>query len=152
MQVRGRANQRPASPESEGDDTMAPWAHRASIKNKNSRGRGGIRVGSGIGKDRNLSSSTNQRVLAGYDPRQAYRDRADILGSRTRQRSFSPDPRPRRPRDQRPKENWNPPRLPQAPRPSRGGPAHRGRGARQEISKQTYHPIPKKVSNKASFW
>jgi protein AIR1/2 len=154
MKIRGRANHRSASLESDDDDDDDMFHHRASrgsARNKNFRGRADIRIGSGIGRDRNLLASANQRAPAGYDSRQAYRDRQVILDSHTRQRSFSPDARPIRTRDPRPKDGWNQPRPPPMPRRGRGGPASRGRGGRQGSSNESYRPMPsagKKAWNK----
>ena len=110
LKVRGRAEQRSPTPDS--DEDMLARPDRRPPLGRPGGSRGNIRIGGGIGRGKNLGPN--------------YRDRPDSFGDRSRPRSLSPDYRSGRGRSGGGGVSWNGrPRSP--PRGGRGG---RGRGGR----------------------
>lgn len=153
MRIRGRADARSPSPESD-DMRSGP---RYPIRKDQPRSH--IRFAPGIGRSTDQDDRNNFSQNQDYgrnELRDDYRDRDEFVGYNTRQRSLSPDPRPanRRGRGDRNGDNRRPP-LPREPPPSRGRGQHprgRGRGAprgRANKSKppgagggDAYRPLP----------
>ncbi|OJJ40407.1 hypothetical protein ASPWEDRAFT_22589 [Aspergillus wentii DTO 134E9] len=141
MKIRGRADQRSPSPDS--DDMMSRPGQRPPIGRNNSN-RPNIRIGSGIGKNKNLGPGGPD-----YDSRRDYRDRQDYYGNHSRQRSMSPNTRPGRGRG---RDSWQP--APRSPPRGRGRPAPRntrggdrggrggGRGNKRGGNGDAYRPMP----------
>lgn len=128
MKIRGRADHRSPTPDSD-EDMLSRPDRRPSVGRPS--GRGNIRIGGGIGRGKNLGPN--------------YRDRGDSFGDRSRQRSLSPNGRPGRGRG---RDSWNGrsrspsrgrgrPLLP----PPRGG-RGRGGGKRGGGSGDAYRPLP----------
>ncbi|ODH52220.1 hypothetical protein GX48_01536 [Paracoccidioides brasiliensis] len=162
--VRGRADGRLPSPESDGafgrPDNWKPLTR--------SPPRSRIRFSNGIGRGRNLDDDTRCPQVSengSYntnDYRRGYRDRDQYHDSSTRQRSLSPNRS--LPRQMCRSSNWHsrdrshslsPPRSP--PRPRRpppqqtdgrgkgrggGGPRSRGRGVKGGSNRETYRHVP----------
>ncbi|KAK2768623.1 hypothetical protein FQN54_000479 [Arachnomyces sp. PD_36] len=155
MRIRGRADARSPSPES--DDLRSGPRHPI----RRDPPRTHIRFDPGIGRrDDRYAPSQGQdyeydRFQYRNETRDEYRDRDDFVGNNTRQRSLSPDPRPanRRGRGDRNGDNRRPPPpLPREPPPSRGrGQRARGKFALRNQGKRSqasggggdaYRPLP----------
>ncbi|KAE8385513.1 hypothetical protein BDV23DRAFT_18357 [Aspergillus alliaceus] len=138
MKIRGRADVH-SSPD-DSDDLMV---RRPPVGRGGNRGN--IRIGSGIGKNKNL-------VPAGprgpdMDSRQFYRDRQDFPSGNARQRSLSPNPRRGRGKDSWQPRPRSPPRDQSRPPPRGGRGGGRGRGGRGNGNKRggngdAYRPMP----------
>ncbi|KAL1966709.1 hypothetical protein VTN77DRAFT_3906 [Rasamsonia byssochlamydoides] len=119
MKIKGRAGPRSPTPDSDDDNhNLLDHPGRRDPASSRNAGRPNIRIGSGIGKNRNLSGGPppQQQNNGG---RQPYRDRQNGPGAsqhRQQQRSLSPG------------------RRSHPPPPRRGG----GRGGRREA----YRPMP----------
>lgn len=159
LRIRGRADARSPTPESD-DDVMSRPDRRPPVGRKPNIIRGSIRIGSGIGRNRDLAgpgsatpsgyqrSSYNNNSNYDFQPSD-YRDRQDYFqfGANTRQRSLSPNPRPTKMRG---KDSWQPSSRgsfqgrgrppPPPPRNSRGGGRGGARGGRG--NRDTYRPLP----------
>ncbi|GFG24008.1 hypothetical protein IFM61606_03904 [Aspergillus udagawae] len=131
MQIRGRADRPSASSDSE--DMMPRGDRRQPIgRNANANAnRPSIRIGSGIGRGKNLAPAGPR--ASDRDTRQTYRDRQDYGGLNSRQRSLSPNARSSRGRSdyRRQPPPRSPPRnRPEPSRQTRGGGNGGGRGGR----------------------
>ncbi|GFF41383.1 hypothetical protein IFM46972_06529 [Aspergillus udagawae] len=131
MQIRGRADRPSASSDSE--DMMPRGDRRQPIgRNANANAnRPSIRIGSGIGRGKNLAPAGPR--ASDRDTRQTYRDRQDYGGPNSRQRSLSPNARSSRGRSdyRRQPPPRSPPRnRPEPSRQTRGGGNGGGRGGR----------------------
>ncbi|KAF4156674.1 hypothetical protein CNMCM6069_006446 [Aspergillus lentulus] len=130
MQIRGRADRPSASSDSE--DMMPRAGRQPGGRNANANtNRPNIRIGSGIGRGKNLAPAGPR--ASDRDTRQTYRDRQDYGGHNSRQRSMSPNARPSRGRanDRRQPPPRSPPRnRPEPSRQTRGGGNGGGRGGR----------------------
>ncbi|KAE8145258.1 hypothetical protein BDV25DRAFT_74156 [Aspergillus avenaceus] len=129
MKIRGRADAH-SSPDDSDDMMFRPERRQPVGRGAN---RGSIRIGSGIGKNKNLGPAGSRG--SDMDSRQNYRDRQDYHPGNSRQRSMSPNPRRGRGKD-----SWQPPA-----RGARGG--GRGRGGRGNGNKRggngdAYRPLP----------
>lgn len=149
--IKGRANRRSPSTESDGPLGNSHSNQWAPINRPPQRGN--IRISSGIGRKFSNDNSPNQsRGRAGEQ--YSYRDRDQSFGNNTRQRSISPDLYQSR---QKGGSNirYPPPRSRSPPNRSRGnsrgggrgksrgsGPSRGGRESRTESSKDTYRPLP----------
>ncbi|GFF97973.1 hypothetical protein IFM61392_00031 [Aspergillus lentulus] len=130
MQIRGRADRPSVSSDSE--DMMPRAGRQPGGRNANANtNRPNIRIGSGIGRGKNLAPAGPR--ASDRDTRQTYRDRQDYGGHNSRQRSMSPNARPSRGRanDRRQPPPRSPPRnRPEPSRQTRGGGNGGGRGGR----------------------
>ncbi|KAF7182549.1 hypothetical protein CNMCM7691_002120 [Aspergillus felis] len=123
MQIRGRADRPSASSDSE--DMMPRAGRQPGGRNANANAnanRPSIRIGSGIGRGKNLAPAGPR--ASDRDTRQTYRDRQDYGGPNSRQRSLSPNARSSRGRanDRRQPPPRSPPRnRPEPSRQTRGG-------------------------------
>ncbi|KAA8649858.1 hypothetical protein EYZ11_011055 [Aspergillus tanneri] len=140
MRIKGRANQRSPSPDS--DDMMS---RPRQLLGRNTQ-RPNIRIGGGIGKNHSLAPADTRAPV--NDARQIYRDRQDCQRGNGRQRSWSPNPPPGRNRkpDSRQPAPRSPPPNRSKPPPRRGGADRGGRGGPRGGGKRgggdTYRPLP----------
>ncbi|KAL4896799.1 hypothetical protein BDV59DRAFT_171572 [Aspergillus ambiguus] len=142
MKIRGRADRYPGSSDSE--DLMSRPDRRPPM-GRNANSKPNIRIGNGIGKNKNLAPAGSRPPDMGS--RQTYRDRQGFPSGNARQRSLSPDPRPGRGRG---RGGWqsrarSPPQgRPKPPSNSRGAPRGGrggGRGGKRGGG-DAYRPMP----------
>ncbi|KAL5359489.1 hypothetical protein BJX96DRAFT_58541 [Aspergillus floccosus] len=144
MNIRGRADRHSGSSDSE--DLMAGRDRRPPVGRNATGNRPNIRIGSGIGKNKNLAPAGPRAQDMGN--RQTYRDRQDFPSGQARQRSLSPNPRPGRGRG---RGGWqararSPPSRPKPSSNSRGS-QRGGRGGGRGGGKRggggdAYRPMP----------
>ncbi|KNG85399.1 zinc knuckle domain protein [Aspergillus nomiae NRRL 13137] len=138
MKIRGRADAH-SSP----DDSDDLITRRRPVGRGGNRGN--IRIGSGIGKNKNLAPAGSRGP--DMDSRQFYRDRQDFHPGNARQRSLSPNPRRGRGKDSWQPAPRSPPRGQSRPPPRGGRGGGRGRGGRGNGNKRggssdAYRPMP----------
>ncbi|KAI1910615.1 hypothetical protein LOZ58_000223 [Ophidiomyces ophidiicola] len=149
LRIKGRANEFVESDDNDGDFVgSSRW-------NPKQPQRSQIRVGSGIGRGRNLDSNPNRQEIntsdkyVPHDYRRKYRDRDPYPNRNNRLRSLSPDIYPPRQRNGGRAPARSPPRGRGRPPPSssrggsnknRRGPPGRGRG--KADNRDVYRPMP----------
>lgn len=150
MRIRGRAEGRSPSPES--DDMRSGPRHPIRRNAPRSHIRFAPNIGRDTGRDNRNDTYQNQDYDH-YQPHNEYRDRDEFVPNNTRQRSLSPDPRPvnRRGRGDRNGDNRRPPpreppqgrgRGQQGPPKPRGKFSTRGQAKRAASGGDAYRPLP----------